>query len=175
MSASVSKVEFVALMLESEVVLLADDREDDVLLIKEAFARAQITNPIQVAHGGEEAIAYLAGEGKFANRDEYPLPALLLLDLKMPGKDGFDVLRWIRSHPSLSGLRILVLTASNRTPDVNLAYELGANSFLVKPTNFDETVTLSRLIKDYWLGTDTGPHVIPPARRRNARVSLGPL
>ena len=157
-------------MPDNEVVLLAEDRDDDILLIKQAFVRAHIFNPMQVVHSGDEAIAYLAGEGKFANRAEHPLPALLLLDLKMPGRDGFDVLRWVRNHPTLSGLRVLVLTASNRIPDVNLAYELGANSFLVKPTDFEQTVQLSKLLKDYWLNTDAGPHMSrsPRTRGKNA-------
>ena len=146
-------------MADEAVVLLAEDREDDIFLIKQAFSRAGITNPLQVVQSGEETIAYLAGEGKYSNRAEYPLPALLLLDLKMPVTDGFEVLRWIRQHESLSGLRVLVLTVSNRISDVNLAYELGANSFLVKPTDFEQTVHLSTLIKDYWLGADAGPIV----------------
>jgi CheY-like chemotaxis protein len=91
---------------------------------------------------------------------------LLLLDLKMPVLDGFEVLRWIRKHPTLSSLRVLVLTVSNRIQDVNHAYELGANSFLVKPTDFEQTVYLSNLIKEYWLRTDAGPTVRRPDRKK---------
>lgn len=166
MSLNTGENEVMRLMPDEAVVLLAEDREDDILLIKRAFSRAGINNPLQLVKSGEEAIAYLAGEGKFANRAEYPLPALLLLDLKMPVVDGFEVLRWIRDHESLKGLRVLVLTVSNRISDVNLAYELGANSFLVKPIDFEQTVQLSTLIKDYWLGADAGPTVSRPNTRQ---------
>src|SRR5229473_2661647 len=88
---------------EEAVILLAEDREDEVLLLRHAFAKAGFLNPLQVVPNGEEAIHYLQGEGKYANRDEYPLPALVLLDLKMPRKDGFEVLQWIRQQPGLRG------------------------------------------------------------------------
>ena len=166
MSFNTLQNDFMMFMPDEAVVLLAEDRQDDIFLIQQAFSRAGLTNPLQVVKSGEEAIAYLAGEGKFANRAEYPLPALLLLDLKMPVMDGFEVLRWIRQHESLSGLRVLVLTVSNRISDVNLAYELGANSFLVKPTDFEQTVHLSSLIKDYWLGADAGPTVSRPSNSK---------
>src|SRR5262249_7704465 len=106
-------------MPETKVILLAEDREDDILLITEAFSRAWIDNPIQVVRDGEEAINYLDGKGKYAVRSEYPLPTLLLLDLKMPRADGFDVLQWIRSQPSLSNLVVVVLTSSEDIRDVN--------------------------------------------------------
>src|SRR3989442_654748 len=114
-------------MPDISVFLLAEDREDDIILIRRAFHKAHLLNPVQVVRDGEETIAYLKGEGRYANRAEYPLPALLLLDLKMPRKDGFEVLRWIRQEPGLRSLRVVVLTSSDRLQDVNLAYQLGAN------------------------------------------------
>src|SRR3954471_17151309 len=78
------------------VILLAEDHEDEVLLIRQAFAKAKLINPLHVVSNGEEAIAYLQGNGKYANRSEFPLPGLLLLDLKMPRTDGFEVLQWVR-------------------------------------------------------------------------------
>src|SRR5438105_2858307 len=126
-------VEPVVTMSEYAVILVAEDREDDIILIRRAFARARVVNPIHVVRDGEEALAYLKGEGKYGNRREYPLPELLLLDLKMPRMDGFEVLRWVRSQPDLRLLRVVVLTSSEDVRDVNLAYQLGANSFLVKP------------------------------------------
>src|SRR4051812_33029458 len=99
-------------MSEQELILIAEDREDDVLLIRRSLERARVLNPIQIVRNGEETISYLQGEGKFANRDEYPLPSLLLLDLKMPRTDGFEVLRWIRQQPALKALRVIVLTSS---------------------------------------------------------------
>jgi len=149
-------------MPERAVILLAEDGDNDVLLIKRAFAKANILNPLYVVRDGEETIMYMNGEGKFANRDEYPLPDLLLLDLKMPGIDGFEVLRWIREQPGLSALRILVLTSSEHMRDVNQAYRLGANSFLVKPHDFNDFIELSKTIQDFWLRRSKGPEVFRP-------------
>src|SRR5262245_26928604 len=103
---------------EQAVILLAEDREDDILLLPRAFARGEIQNPLFVVRDGEEAISYLSGIGKYANRAEHPLPDLLLLDLKMPRADGFEVLRWIRQQAGLSSLRVVVLTASDQIRDV---------------------------------------------------------
>src|SRR5215471_9754217 len=124
-------------MSDRSVIMVVEDNEDDIVLIRRAFERAYVINPLQVVRNGEEAIAYLKGIGKYANRPEYPLPDLVLLDLKMPGLDGFDVLRWIREQPGLQSLRVVVLTSSEQMRDVNLAYQLGANSFLVKPADFE--------------------------------------
>ena len=138
-------------MAEQFSILLAEDRDDDVLLIRKAFASAYIPNPLYVVRDGEEAIAYLAGEHRYANRDEYPLPRLLLLDLKMPRMDGFDVLKWVREQPSLKTLRVVVLTSSNDLRDVTKAYQLGANSFLVKPLDFQNLMALTKTIEGHWL------------------------
>ena len=107
--------------------------------------------PIFVVNDGEETSAYLDGQGKFANRYEYPLPELLLLDLKMPGKNGFEVLEWIRQQPGLKRLRIVVLTTWDSPQDVNRAYELGANAFMVKP--FDEASTSSSRTPSWAIGS----------------------
>ncbi len=139
------------------VILLVDDRDDDLMVIKRAFTKARILNPLHTVTSGEEAIAYLCGEGKYSNRAEYPLPELILLDLKMPGLSGFDVLRWVRQHPTLKTIRIVVLTASDHMKDVNLAYELGANSFLVKPVEFDRFLDLANAINGYWLWMSKTP------------------
>src|SRR5215204_6896678 len=133
-------------MPDQSVILLAEDREDDIILVKKSFARAYISNPLQIVRDGEEAIAYLEGEGKFSNRAEYPLPDLVLLDLKMPRKDGLEVFKWIRQHPTLRGLPVVVLTSSESMRDVNAAYQAGANSFLVKPMDFENFIEMSRFI-----------------------------
>src|SRR3954465_7542606 len=133
-------------MKECPIILVAEDDEDYVILIRQVFAKAHIPNPIQVVWNGEEAISYLKGEGKYSNRDEYPLPDIFLLDLKMPRINGFEVLKWVRSQPNLSALRILVLTASGESRDVNQAYQMGSNSFLGKPMDFQDFTHLSRLI-----------------------------
>src|SRR5438105_5333079 len=136
-------------MPDQAVILLAEDLEDDILLIRRALKKGHINNPLQVVRDGDEAIAYLAGEGKYSSRDEYPLPDLMFLDLKMPRKDGYEVLKWIRAHPELSALRVIVLTSSEQLRDVNLAYQLGANSFLVKPLEFENFVETCNIIREY--------------------------
>lgn len=141
-----------------ETILLAEDNDDHVLLIKRAFVQARLLNPIQVVSDGEQTIAYLKGEGKYANRDEFPMPGLLLLDLKMPNKDGFDVLEWIRQQPALRDLRVVVLTTSDRIFDVQRAYQLGASSFLTKPLDVRDFVLLGPAVKGFWIWT-TDPHV----------------
>src|SRR5947208_17166337 len=156
-------------MSERAVILLAEDNEDHILLIRRAFTKALIANPFYVVRNGEEAIAYFKGEGRFANRAEYPLPSLLLLDLRMPRKDGYEVLQWIRSHPGVRKLRIVVLTTSDDIQDVNRAYQLGANSFLVKPVDFSNFVELTQSIKGYWLWLSEEPEVSRPLRFKKTK------
>jgi len=158
-------------MAQQAVILLAEDREDDILLVRKAFESAGMDCRLEVVRDGEQAILYLAGEGKFGNRAEYPFPKLVLLDLKMPRVDGFEVLRWIRQHPALSNLRVVVLTSSHQIRDVNQAYQLGANSFLVKPIDFENFVETSKALQTYWLVLDNPPQVPTPPSERTARPS----
>ena len=153
-------------MPERSVILLVDDSDDDILLVQRAFRRGGVTNPLFVVNRGEEAIDYLRGEGKFGNRIEFPLPDLILLDLKMTGMDGFDVLRWLRSQPGLRAIRVIVLTSSSRIQDVNLAYSLGANSFLTKPLDFDNYIETCSALKNYWLDRDKMPEADRQPRRK---------
>jgi CheY-like chemotaxis protein len=157
-------------MSDQAVILLAEDREDDVILIRKAFRRAGLNNPIHLVTDGEEAIAYLNGDRPYTNRDEYPLPHLLLLDLKMPIKDGFDVIRWVRQQPGLQLLPIVVLTSSDQMRDVNEAYQLGANSFLVKPFEFDNLIALSKALYDYWLSINRTPTTFRPPEEAKGEV-----
>jgi len=142
---------------ESAVILLVEDREDDILLIRKAFEKALLTNPVYVVRNGEEAISYLMAEPPYSNRSEYPLPDLILLDLKMPKIDGFEVLTWIRQQPGIRNLAVIVLTSSEDLRDVNQAYALGANSFLVKPLDFQNSVELARTLHRYWLKSSRLP------------------
>jgi CheY-like chemotaxis protein len=154
-------------MSHRALFLLVEDDEDQVALIRRAFHKANIINPIQVARSGEEALVYLEGAGPYVNREEFPLPKLVLLDLKMPGISGFDVLRWIRQQPALKQLRVVVLTASNEIRDVNQAYQLGANSFLVKPVDFEDFVRLSQAIQGYWIWLNKAPEDLPALVERD--------
>lgn len=149
-------------ILERAVILLAEDDEDYVTLVRKAFAEAYISNPLYVVSTGPEAMAYLQGTGKYRSRDEYPLPDLLLLDLKLPGYSGFEILTWVRAQPELAGLRILVLTSSDQMKDVNEAYRLGANSFLTKPYDFQNLVEFTRLIQEFWLRASKCPESSRP-------------
>src|ERR1043166_4104730 len=109
-------------MSELATILLVEDQEDDIFMVTHAFERGCIANPLRVVRDGEEAIAYLNGNGIFADRIEFPMPGLVLLDLELPRLNGFDVLRWVRQQPHLSALRVIVLTSSSNIRDVNVAY-----------------------------------------------------
>ena len=150
--------------LQGDTILVAEDNEDHVTLIKRAFVQACLVNPVHVVSDGVEAIAYLSGEGKYADRKTYPIPSLVLLDLKMPNKDGFEVLEWIRRQPDLRTMRVVVLTTSDRIFDVQRAYELGADSFLTKPLDLRDFILLGPAIKGFWVWT-TDPHVKHPETR----------
>jgi CheY-like chemotaxis protein len=118
------------------LILLVDDNEDDVILIRRAFEKAGLKQNILALPSGMEAMAYFRGGYPYFDRSKYRLPDLVLLDIKMPGTDGFEVLRWIRQQWDLSDLCVVMLTSSDEIRDVNRAYQLGANSFLVKPLDF---------------------------------------
>ena len=143
----------------AELILLAEDDENDIALFHLGLARAGINNPVEIVRNGEECRAYLEGVGPYADRERYPLPSLLLLDLKMPLMDGFDVLSWIRCHPTLSRLRIVVLTASHDILDVNRAYDLGANSFLTKTLDVRDFAEQLRGVRNHWLSLSMAPEV----------------
>jgi len=125
-------------------VLLVDDNEDDVVIMQSCFSRAGVLNPMQSVSDGEKAIAYLKGEPPFDDRQQYPFPIVVFLDLNMPKKNGLEVLAWIRGQPALRGLSVHVLTASVRATDVERAFELGANSYLIKPSRFDVLVDMMK-------------------------------
>jgi len=141
------------------VVLLAEDDPNDVLLIQRAFQKTNIANPLYVVRDGEEAVAYLSGQVQYADRRRHPLPVLLLLDLKMPRKSGFEVLQWLRQRPKLKRLPVVVLTSANQNPDINKAFDLGANSYLVKPGGLDSLLELVKNLNMYWLILNEKPEL----------------
>ena len=145
-------------MNENRTILLVDDSENDICLVRVAFSKAEITNPIQEVHNGDEAIAYLQGEPPFDDRSKFPLPALMLLDLNMPTRNGFEVLEWLRSQPGLKRINVVILTASLREEDVDHAFDLGANSFLVKPSSIEGLIAISRCLRD-WINCTHFPQV----------------
>jgi CheY-like chemotaxis protein len=143
--------------LERYLILLVEDDPNDIILIKRAFEKARITNPLQVVENGEEAISYLAGKGHYGDRVKYPIPMLILLDLKLPRKSGHEVLEWLRQQPILKRLTVVVLTSSQQSSDINKAYDLGANSYLVKPVTFDALVEMVKTLNLYWLILNENP------------------
>lgn len=132
-------------------ILVAEDDDNDVFFLERAFKLAQIAAARQRVKDGEEAIAYLRGDAPFSDREKYPLPCMMLLDLKMPRKNGFDVLTWTRQQPTIRRLPVAVLTSSKETPDINRAYDLGANTYLVKPVNFEDLLDTIRALNLFWL------------------------
>jgi len=138
-------------------ILLVEDDPNDIILIKRAFEKARITNPLQVVEDGEEAISYLAGKGPYGDREKYSLPMLILLDLKLPRKSGHEVLEWLCQQPILKRLTVVVLTSSQQSSDINRAYDLGANSYLVKPVTFDALVEMVKTLNLYWLLLNENP------------------
>jgi CheY-like chemotaxis protein len=137
-------------MTQTNILLHVEDDPNDVLLLQRAFRKANITLPIQSASDGDKAVAYLTGADEYSNRDKFPLPTLILLDLKMPRKSGLEVLARIRSEDKLRRLPVVIFTSSKHDEDVRKAYDLGANSYLVKPVGFDMLVELAKLIHQYW-------------------------
>lgn len=130
---------------------MVDDSADDRFLLRRAFFKAGVLNPIMEAKTGREAIAYLSGDGIYSDRSKYPLPSILLLDLNMPGTDGFGVLQWIRDKFPVGGMLIIVLSRLDEIKSINRAYALGANSFLTKPGNAEELDSLIQAFHDYWM------------------------
>ena len=137
--------------MSNTCILQVEDEAHDVFLLQRAFIQARIANPVQVATDGQMAIDYLGGLGKFADRGKYPLPGLILLDLKLPRRSGREVLEWIRAQPGLSRIVVIVFTTDQYVGDISLAYELGANSFIIKPASFSQYVEIARLLEGWWL------------------------
>jgi CheY-like chemotaxis protein len=134
-----------------QIVLYVEDNEDDFNLFKLASQRCGTPFTLKHAADGEQAIAYLSGMGEFGDREEYPIPDLVLLDLRMPRLDGFEVLGWIRKNPATRSLPVVVLAGSSFRADIRRALELGANSYAAKPARFEELQVLIDQIADVWL------------------------
>ncbi len=141
----------------TKTVLLVEDFENDVILMRRFWKREGVTDRLHVASDGQQALDYLSGQHPYSNRDEHPLPCLVLLDLKLPRVMGLDVLTWIRAQPSLKTLPVIVLSTSALGNDVEQAYALGANAFLVKPADVAQLADLVRSLRDFWLGANRFP------------------
>jgi len=140
----------------TRTILLVEDDENDMFFLQRAMKNAGVPNPIQIASDGQQAIDYFQGTGKFANREEFPLPYLVLLDLKLPRVMGLDVLKWIRQQPEVAAI-VIILSSSKEEADVATAYRLGANGYLVKPAEASQLNDMAKSIKDFWLSQNTPP------------------
>lgn len=143
-------------------ILLVEDNRMDVELTLDAFREARLLNTVHVAPNGQAALDYLFGRGQYADCHAFPRPNLILLDLKLPGIDGFEVLRQIKSTPVLKRLPVIILTSSKDEGDRALSYDTGANSYLVKPVSFDGFLDVVRQIEGYWLLLNVGPPEVEP-------------
>lgn len=153
-------------------ILQVDDDPNDVFLLQRAMKKMGVANPMQTATDGQEAIDYLQGAGKFADRVKFPFPCLVLLDLKLPYVMGLEVLRTIRKKPG-TALAIVMLTASAEEADVAAAYRLGANGFLTKPSEASKLEEIVKSIKDFWLTHNTLPQDSLSEAPMEGVVSLG--
>ena len=134
----------------TRVILQVEDDENDLLLMTMALKNVGLSCPIQVARDGREAQDYLSGAGKFADRNAYPLPYLVLLDLKLPRVMGLEVLKWLRERPEFDSTIVLVLSSSPMPDDIQCAYHLRANAYLVKPSGLEKLHVMAQTIKDFW-------------------------
>jgi CheY-like chemotaxis protein len=141
-------------------ILLVEDEENDAMLVKMAFKKNEILNPVQWVKDGLEAIAYLNGEGDYANRSLYPFPEVLILDLKMPRMNGLELLAWIREHPEYRVIPTIIMSSSRLEADVEKAYNLGANTYMIKPSSFEELARITKLAHEYWAAS-----IKPKAKR----------
>lgn len=145
-------------MNTTATILLVDDNENDISLFRMAAEQAGMRNPLSEVHNGEEAIAYLAGTAAYEDRSQYPLPILILLDLKMPKKNGFEVLAWLKDQPVLSRIPVFILSASLQADDANQAFDLYANAFLVKPSTIDDLIEMIRTMIQ-WISYNHFPEI----------------
>ena len=143
-------------MNELSIILLVEDNPDDVMLVQYAFDKAGILNPLEVVADGDAAVDYIGRTGAYAGREGQPLPDLILLDLKLPRRSGFEVLSFVRQHEPTRHTPVVVLTSSDQEADIRRSYERGANSFLVKPIGRDGLIDMARALKAYWIKLNHG-------------------
>ena len=146
------------MIVAERLILLVEDDPADVRLIQRAFEKTDVGARITRLPNGDDAVAYLAGHAPFDNRNNYPLPALLLLDIKLPRRSGFEVLSWLRSRKDgLQRIPVVMLTSSRHSVDVNRAYDLGANSYLTKPDTNEQLTKMLATFDQYWMSYNEHP------------------
>jgi CheY-like chemotaxis protein len=141
-------------------ILLIEDEATDAAMIRRGFEKVKVINPIFNAKSGDEALAYLSGTGQFQDRIEFPLPVLILLDLKLPGMTGLQILQWRRSQRDIKRIPVVVLTGDEDPSTINAAYDAGANSYLLKPGSPADIARVVDLIQRYWIGLNEQPQLV---------------
>ncbi len=145
--------------LKESGILLVEDDSNDILFMQRAFRRSKLENPIQVVRDGDEAVAYLAGSGDYADRNLYPLPGMILLDLKLPRRSGLEVLEWLRQQPIIKRIPVVILTSSKENIDIDRAYDIGVNSYLLKPVNHNALNEMIETLDAFWLRLNCYPFI----------------
>ena len=145
--------------LKESGILLVEDDSNDILFMQRAFRRSKLENPIQVVRDGDEAVAYLAGSGDYADRNLYPLPGMILLDLKLPRRSGLEVLEWLRQQPIIKRIPVVILTSSKENIDIDRAYDIGVNSYLLKPVNHNALNEMIETLNAFWLRLNCYPSI----------------
>ena len=143
--------------MQKKVILLVEDNPSDIGLTKRAFEKNRIQNKLVVAEDGQEALDYLFGAGAYAGRDTSEMPAVVLMDLKLPKVDGLEALRRIRAHDLTKRLPVVILTSSREDQDVAMSYDLGANSYIRKPVDFQQFAEAVRTLDLYWVVLNEPP------------------
>ncbi|MBY0316931.1 MAG: response regulator [Bdellovibrionales bacterium] len=144
-------------MLKEKIILLVEDNQQDEILTIRALQKNNILNKVDVVRDGQEALDYIFRQGKYTHLENEPLPQFVLLDLKLPKLDGIEVLRAVRSNPKTKRLPVVILTTSSEDKDVCAGYDLGANSYVLKPVDFDKFMVAVNNLGMYWLVLNQGP------------------
>ena len=144
-------------MRRTETILVAEDDTDDAFFLQRAFHKAGVRTSLKFVRDGQEVIDYLDGEGEFTDHAAHPTPDLLLLDLKMPRMNGFQVLEWVRNQPDFKRLPVIIFSSSDDGKDINQAYDLGANSYLLKPHSSEDLIAVAHKLQMYWVESNQPP------------------
>jgi CheY-like chemotaxis protein len=157
--------------MSRQLILHVENDPNDVFLVQRAFREATIAAPVQVVEDGRRALEYMVGTGEFTDRRKFPLPGLIFLDLSMPRMNGMEFLNWLRQQPVLKRIPVIIFTSSKHARDVEDSFELGANSYMVKPVSYRELVDQIKAFKQYWLGRSELPdmrHAVAAWRQDSA-------
>jgi CheY-like chemotaxis protein len=146
----------------NHTILLVEDDPTDILLMRRVFRHENLSKiMLQVVRDGDAAVFYLSGEGEYSDRERYPLPVLILLDLRLHRRSGHEVLAWLRQQPELKRIPVVILTSSREARDFNQAYDLGVNSYLAKSSGLTALLEMMKTVNLYWLVTNVNPEVQP--------------